>query len=85
MARLHWKPTQEDIRNSALEDFRKYANKHFDAKLPEGDYWALHKWTTSTPENINDYWNAMWDWLGILGDKGQQPVRARSHTGHSVS
>lgn len=74
MAVLHSTPSAQDIRDSALHDFRRFVNKRYDLNLAEGDYWALHKWSTSTPENINDYWNAVWDWTGIIGDKGAQPV-----------
>lgn len=74
MAILHWKPTEQDIDNSGLEEFRKYLNKRYNTDFKRGDYWTLQKWTVANPETINQFWEAIWDWGGMIGDRGPSPV-----------
>lgn len=76
MAPLHWKPSQEDILNSSLNDFRQFVNRKYDLDFAEGDYWSLHAWSVRDAETINQFWEAIWDWSGMIGDKGPSPVRA---------
>lgn len=87
MAPLHWTPSSELIRNCAMNDFRKFVNERHGLNLKEGDYWSLHAWTIKNPETINQFWNAIWDFSGIIGDKGEQPVRPRqvASDAHRVS
>ena len=77
-APLHWKPSQQAISSSSLEDFRKYVNKKYGLSLKPGDFWSMHKWSIASAENINDFYNALWDWSGVVGDKGAQPVSLKA-------
>lgn len=61
-----------------MNDFRKFVNKQYNLKFSESDYWDMYKWSVETPETMNDFYNAAWDWGGVIGDKGQQPVSCRS-------
>lgn len=74
MAPLHWTPSATEIRESALNQFRLFVNERHGTDFKEGDYWSLHAWSISNPENINHFWNALWDWSGVIGDKGAQPL-----------
>lgn len=72
MAGHFWAPTQEQIEEANVTKFRHFVNKRHSLDLK--DYWDLHKWSTGTPEEINDFWTAVWDWSGIIGEKGEAPV-----------
>ena len=50
-----WKPTQNQIDISQIENFRKLVNARFNINLK--DYYALHDWSVS---NIADFWKAIW-------------------------
>jgi acetoacetyl-CoA synthetase len=71
---LHWTPTKDDIRNAAMNDFRIFVNRQYGTDFKEGDYWSLHAWSIANTETINQFWNAIWDFSGVIGDKGAQPV-----------
>lgn len=61
-----WTPDRQRVLNSALYKFaQKTAPMHHCA--PD-DYQALHHWSVTQPEQFYD---ALWDELGIIGDKGQ--------------
>tara|TARA_B100001179_G_scaffold52660_1_gene35776 strand:+ start:4765 stop:6711 length:1947 start_codon:yes stop_codon:yes gene_type:complete len=55
-----WKPTQNQINISQIEDFRKQVNARFNIDLK--DYYALHDWSVS---NIADFWKAIWGFMAI--------------------
>jgi hypothetical protein len=74
---LHWTPTKDDIRNAAMNDFRIFVNRQYGTDFEEGDYWSLHAWSIANTETINQFWNAIWDFSGVIGDKGAQPVGPR--------
>ena len=55
-----WKPTQNQIDISQIENFRKLVNARFNINLK--DYYALHDWSVS---NIADFWKAIWGFMAI--------------------
>jgi acetoacetyl-CoA synthetase len=74
MSRAFWTPSVEAIRASNMDAFRSFVNKRHSLEFKEGDYWSMHEWSIRNPETINDFYNALWDYSGIIGDKGLQPV-----------
>ncbi len=60
-----WRPTQEQIEDTALHKFKarieNKTNKSFK------DYHSLWQWSTN---NIPEFWNEVWDFCGIIGEKG---------------
>lgn len=81
----YWQPSQQEIDESALNKFRMYVNDRFKLRLQ--DYWSLWRWSTGTAQEMNDFWTALWDFTGVVGDKGPAPVRHRASAalkyGHS--
>ena len=76
MSTPFWTPSEAKIRDASMTKFRKYVNVRHGLDLK--DYWDLHRWSTGTPEEMNDFWTAFWDWAGIIGDKGIAPVSKRT-------
>lgn len=61
-----WEPTDEQKQSSAMWDFAsKTQAQHGGA--PD-DFDTLHTWSVESPDN---FYHALWDYLGIIGDKGQ--------------
>jgi acetoacetyl-CoA synthetase len=58
-----WKPSKDRVDASALARFARAAG------YPATDYAGLHQWSVSSPEA---YYGALWDSLGIIGDKGSR-------------
>ena len=59
-----WKPTQEQIKKTQLESFRKQVNMRYDIDIR--DYAELHKWSI---DNIEDFWKSIWGYLSPLCSK----------------
>lgn len=59
------------MRKSTLEKFRVFVNKQHGLDLKFGDYWQMHKWSIT---ETNQFWNSLYDFAGVIGDKGAQPV-----------
>ena len=65
---LLWQP--KDIENTQLYDFATIVKDRlgFDWKQ---DYEALWQWSVDYP---GDFWSALWDWHGIIGEKGERQL-----------
>ena len=59
-----WKPTQEQIKKTQLESFRKQVNMRYNIDIR--DYAELHKWSI---DNIEDFWKSIWGYLSPLYSK----------------
>ena len=61
MAKLLWKPTEEQIKQSNMYRFMKFINEtdHQNFK----DYTPLYDWSI---ENISDFWAAFWEFADII-------------------
>jgi acetoacetyl-CoA synthetase len=70
--RPYWTPSSKDLESSQISKFRQFANDRYGLDLK--DYWDLWKWSVGTPEDINRFWVAIWDFTGIVGEKGVSPV-----------
>jgi len=63
-----WKPNQNRIAQTQLTRFAdevsRTANRKFD------NYDQLHHWSV---EHCESFWSTVWDFSGIIGDKGPPP------------
>lgn len=64
---LLWQPAHPEKAQASL--FRDHINKKYNLNL--GSYEELWKWSCN---NRGDYWSEVWDWEGVVGDKGAAPV-----------
>lgn len=65
---LLWEPAHLEKAQSTL--FRKHIEQAYGVKLDT--YEDLLKWTFA---NTGPFWSEVWDWEGVIGDKGDGPVR----------
>lgn len=66
-----WAPTKDEIKHSELADFAAYLKSKADVDW-QGDYEKL--WAYST-EDAASFWAHLWDWHGVIGDKGSIALR----------
>ena len=64
MAKLLWKPTDEQIKSSNMYGFINFINERYDQNL--GTYPSLYKWSV---EHIANFWEAMWEFADIIASK----------------
>lgn len=56
-----WEPSDEWIKNAEVTRFMEYVNKKYEQNIKDGK--DLYKWSV---ECIPDFWEAMWDFSGIV-------------------
>lgn len=61
-----WAPNIKDMANGQMARFSATLDVKFPL-TPQG-FDQLHQWSI---ENRGDFWNALWDYCGIIGDKGE--------------
>ena len=61
-----WTPSAERIEASRMTAFRRWLSAR--AGRDFGDYDELHAWSTA---EIGAFWNAIWDYCGVIGEKGE--------------
>lgn len=71
-AQPFWTPSEAEVNAAEMTKFRLYVNERYGLKLDS--YWDLWRWSTGTPMEMNDFWTAVWDFTGILGEQGPAPV-----------
>ena len=59
-----WTPDDARVASTQVETFRR-------AVGVDGDYHDLHRWSVDHPA---DFWTAVWDQLGVVGDPGSAAV-----------
>ena len=69
MAKLLWKPTDEQIKKSNMYRFMKFINQTYNQNFKE--YASLYDWSI---ENISDFWAAFWDFADIIHSKRYDQV-----------
>ena len=69
---LFWQPSSQEIEDAGITKFIRFANTRHALRMQ--DFWDLHKWSTGSPGEINDFWTAIWDWTGIIGTRGPAPL-----------
>jgi acetoacetyl-CoA synthetase len=62
-----WTPSPERIAAAPLTAFTRRAAAV--SGLPISDYDSLHRWSV---EDREGFWSLVWDWTGVIGDKGQR-------------
>ena len=62
-----WKPSDQRIKDSLLEEFSKFIN--FKSNKNFKDLWS---WSVSNPEI---FWSKFWDYSKIIGEKGNEVIR----------
>ncbi len=65
-----WSPPENTIADAAITRFLALAQNR--AANPITSYAGLHQWSI---DNREDFWDLVWDFAGITGDKGQQILR----------
>ncbi len=68
-SKLLWQPSEERIRQSNLAAFMAKVNADHGAGTDSYD--SLWRWSV---DHAPEFWNALWDFAGIIGDKGPGPV-----------
>ena len=58
--KLLWKPTQQQIMSSNLQQFMNSISKIYSVRF--SDYDEFQKWSVDNPEN---FWSAVWTYTGI--------------------
>lgn len=61
---LFFQPTAEQIAQAPDTKFREHLNAKLGLSLR--DFHELREWTLS---NLNEFWLAVWDYTGIIGDR----------------
>ena len=68
-----WTPSADDVANSRLTAFTNWINDTRHLTLQ--NYEQLHAWSVNSPEA---FWDCIWDFFGILGDKNTSDEAAGS-------
>ena len=58
-----WTPSPEHVTQTAIARFMSEVGK--------ADYASLHRWSI---EQAPEFWNRVWDFCGVIGDKGGQTL-----------
>jgi len=69
MAKLLWKPTEEQIKQSNMYRFMKFINETYHQNFK--DYTPLYDWSI---ENISDFWAAFWEFADITHSQSYDQV-----------
>ncbi|WP_281840822.1 acetoacetate--CoA ligase [Sinisalibacter aestuarii] len=63
-----WTPSEARLRDSEIMRFNAFVNARAGTALASGA--ALRDWSVA---NRADFWSAIWDFFGVIGDKGEAP------------
>jgi acetoacetyl-CoA synthetase len=69
MAKLLWKPSEEQIKKTNMYRFMNFINESYNQNFDE--YAAFYKWSV---ENISEFWAAFWDFTDIIHSRGYDQV-----------
>lgn len=64
-----WTPSADQIEQSEMRHFMRWLKEHRGLDL--SDYTALWQWSVS---NAPDFWDALWDFFEIIGERRTGPV-----------
>ena len=64
-----WEPSNEWINGAEVTRFVDFVNKKFNQKINGGT--ELYRWSV---ENIQDFWEAMWEFGGIIASQTYSSV-----------
>ena len=63
-----WKPSQTQIDNAEVTDFASFVHEKTQFNWQQ-DFQSLWQWSIDHTAN---FWDLLWDWHGIIGDKGDR-------------
>jgi acetoacetyl-CoA synthetase len=66
---LLWTPDQDTVDRARVTAYRRWLAA--ERGVETGDYDALWRWSTADPAA---FWSSIWDYFGVLGDRGAGPV-----------
>src|SRR5690606_8020116 len=66
-----WKPSTKRINASRMHVYQQWL--HAQGHSVGDDYASLYRWSI---EHGELFWNSLWDYLGVIGDKGSDRVIA---------
>ena len=69
-----WQPTQKQVEATKLHHFTQQASSIAKSKLDS--YQDLWRWSITSKE---EFWNLVWDYCAIVGDKGQKVFSPAAH------
>ena len=75
-----WVPDDERVASSAMTSLRLAVNERLGLDL--ADSLALHAWSVAEP---GAFWRELWDWGGVLGDRGDVALLPAGPGGHPVT
>ncbi len=62
-----WTPSQQQIENSQLYDFKRVVEEQSGLRFE--NYQSLWEWSVSNKEK---FWDLVWDYCGVVGEKGDR-------------
>jgi acetoacetyl-CoA synthetase len=68
-----WEPSAGQIERARITDYRRWLAAERGVSLPGTDYRPLWEWSVRDPAA---FWGSLWDYFGVLGDRGDGPVLA---------
>ena len=66
-----WEPDAKTVRNARITRFMNWLAAERDLRF--GGYDDLWQWSVTAP---GDFWSVIWDYFGVLGDRGDGPALA---------
>ena len=66
-----WEPSKTLKLNSNLLKFEKFISNRFKKKF-NGNYEKIHNWTIKNPQS---FWNSIWDYSKVKGNKGKNNTK----------
>jgi len=66
-----WEPSNKLKKDSNLFKFEKFISDRFHKNFKK-NYNKIHKWTIKNP---GDFWNSLWDYAGVKGNKSEIKFR----------
>src|SRR5215468_3751565 len=76
-----WEPSPEVVKRARVTDYRRWladrgtgpAAAAHEGFTPAAGYHDLWRWSVGQPDA---FWGSLWDYFGVLGERGQGPVLA---------
>jgi len=65
-----WTPSRERVAKAAMTEFMGFVGERTGRTL--SSYEDLHAWSV---EDVEGFWSAIWDYCGVIGDKGQTVLK----------
>jgi len=70
-----WQPGPAEVERARITGYRRWLASDRGVALPgdngAGGYRELHAWSVAEP---GAFWGSLWDYLGVLGERGDGPV-----------